>query len=240
MSSSLIVSPRLTLLAAHPSIIFILILAAKSSLQECGGMALKPEVVESTAYNSYYPASSVPILGEEDERMDTGNFNFWVAEEYKTTGQGFTLKLDACARMIAGCKIKNTGKGFSGGATKNFKISGSKKKNGPWETLVEDQLEDTSGYNEAASLLNFTFEKPVEIQFIKFDLISYWGKYGGALQYFAAIPSTSGPAAETTTDSAIGTTIVKVTNSGCASQICNFSLLFIALSVIKVFNASRE
>jgi len=30
------------------------------------------------------------------------------------------------------------------------------------------------------------------------------------------------------------------TDSGCASQICNFSLLFIALSLIKVFNASRE
>jgi len=30
------------------------------------------------------------------------------------------------------------------------------------------------------------------------------------------------------------------TDSGCASQICNFSLLFIALSLVKVFNASRE
>ena len=61
--------------------------------------------------------------------------------------------------------------------------------NGPWETLVEDQLVDTRGI--AASLLDFTFDKPVEIQFIKFDLISYWGPYGGGLQYFAAIPATS-------------------------------------------------
>ena len=35
-------------------------------------------------------------------------------------------------------------------------------------------------------VLNFTFEKAVEIQFIKFDLISYWGDWGGGLQYFAA------------------------------------------------------
>ena len=40
-----------------------------------------------------------------------------------------------------------------------------------------------------AALLNFTFEKPVNIQFMKFDLISFWGD-GGGLQYFAAIPAT--------------------------------------------------
>ena len=37
-----------------------------------------------------------------------------------------------------------------------------------------------------ASLLNFTFEQPVEIQFLKFDLVSFWGA-GGGLQYFAPI-----------------------------------------------------
>ena len=77
-------------------------------------------------------------------------------------------------------------------ATKRFKVSGSMNKNGPWETLVEDQLVDTSGADQAAFLLNFTFDKPVEIQFIKFDLISFWpGPVGGGLQYFAAIPATS-------------------------------------------------
>ena len=86
--------------------------------------------------------------------------------------------------------------------------------NGPWETLVEDQLVDTTG-GKAASLLDFTFDKLVEIKFIKFDLISYWGA-GGGLQYFAAIPgkkhqsvikclseSQGGSSAETTTESAI-------------------------------------
>ena len=63
-------------------------------------------------------------------------------------------------------------------------------KSGPWETLVKDQLEDTRG-GKAASLLNFTFEQPVEVNFLKFDLISYWGSNGGALQYFAAIPAKS-------------------------------------------------
>ena len=144
-------------------------------------------VQSSTDFYSF-PASSVLILGEEDAEMaNSVIYNFWLAENGKTTGQGFTLKLDDCARLIVGCKIKNTGNGW---ATKAFRVSGAMNKNGPWETLVEDQLVDTSN-DKAASLLNFAFEKPVEIQFLKFDLISYWGDLGGGLQYFAAIPATS-------------------------------------------------
>ena len=152
---------------------------------------MKPEVIQGTAHSSSFPASNVLILGEEDAFDYTnGKRNYWLAEWGKTTGQGFTLRLDDCARLIAGCQIKNKGKGTSSGyATKAFKVSGSMNENGPWETLVEDQLVDTSNW-EVASLLHFTFEKPVEIQFIKFDLISYWG-LGGALQFFAAIPAAS-------------------------------------------------
>ena len=56
--------------------------------------------------------------------------------------------------------------------------------------MLEEELIDTRGGIEA-SLINFTFEKPVEIQFLKFELVSYWGEVGGGLQYFAPIPSTS-------------------------------------------------
>ena len=97
--------------------------------------------------------------------------------------------------LIAGCQIKNKGKEFISGvwnnwwSTKEFRVSGSMNENGPWETLLEDQLVDTtfSGGNYPASLRNFTFEDPVEIQFLKFDLISFWGSAGGGLQYFAPI-----------------------------------------------------
>ena len=157
---------------------------------DCEG-PLKPDVVESTAQNSaVYPASSVLILGEEDT-WDNDKYNFWLAEIGKTAGQGFTLKLDNCARMIAGCQIKNKGRGKYAplGATKQFKVLGSMDVKGPWKILVEDELIDTTG-NKPASLLNFTFEQPVEIQFIMFELVSYWGA-GGGLQYFAPIPTAS-------------------------------------------------
>ena len=93
-------------------------------------------------------------------------------------------------RLIAGFQIKNAGGDRRHAwATKEFQVSGSMiNKSGPWESLVEDQLEDTRG-GKAASLLNFTFEQPVEVKFLKFDLISYWGSNGGGLQYFAAIPA---------------------------------------------------
>ena len=163
-------------------------------------------MVQSTGFSSsHYPASNVLILGQEDTLVNQ-RFNYWLGENNKTTGQGFTLKLDDCARMIAGCQIKNKGKGSilatsSVTATRGFKILGSKNKTGPWEILVEDELIDTRG-GKPAALLNFSFEKPVEIQFIKFELVSYWG-LGGGLQYFAAIP---GEATTTSTTTTIATT----------------------------------
>ena len=152
---------------------------------------LQPEVVQSTDFLQPFSASSLLILGEEDGWLDLDNrtkFNFWLAEIQKTTGQGFTMRVDNCTRLIAGCQVKNKGKGMNAGwATKEFRVSGGLNENGPWQTLLEDQLVDTRG--KPASLLNFIFEEPVKVKFLKFDLVSYWGSQGGGLQYFAAIPS---------------------------------------------------
>ena len=149
------------------------------------------EVVQSTSFNSLYPASSVLILGEQDAGLGNGPVNFWLAENRKTTGQGFTMKVDSCARWVAGVQIKNIGEGIQQNrATRGFKVSSSKNLNGPWKNILEDELVDTTGGN-AASLLNFTFEDPVELQYLRFDLVSYWGFNGGGLQYFAPIPVAS-------------------------------------------------
>ena len=147
---------------------------------------MKPEVVQSTAYDlSLFPASSVLILGGEDAVLDNGKTNYWLAEEGETTKQGFTLKVDSCgARWISGIQLKNKGKGSQPGwVTRGFKVSGANNSNGPWQTLLEEELVDTTG-NKAASLLDFTFEEAVEVQYLRFDLVSYWGA-GGGLQYFA-------------------------------------------------------
>ena len=62
---------------------------------DCVGQ-LKPEVIQSTAYNPIYAASNVLILGEEDAYLGNEKTNVWIAEFQKTTGQGFTLRLDDC------------------------------------------------------------------------------------------------------------------------------------------------
>ena len=98
---------------------------------------------------------------------------------------------DVSKSWFSGFQIKNIGKGRqTHRATREFKVSSSKNVNGPWQTLVQDKLSNTTGGN-AASLLNFTFDHPVELQYLRFDLVSYWGFLGGGLQYFAPIPATS-------------------------------------------------
>ena len=111
---------------------------------ECVG-PLNPEVVQSTSASVLYPASSVLILAESDGVMSNGKANLWLAEVGKTTGQGFTIKLDACPRLIAGVQIKNQGKGsIRGRATKEFRVRGAINKNRspadniPWSVGVGD------------------------------------------------------------------------------------------------------
>ena len=121
--------------------------------------------------------------------MGQGKLNFWLAEPGKTRGEGFTIIVDRCARPVQGFQIKNKGKGTDTGfATKGFLVSGSFEKHGPWKTLIQDELIDTTG-GRSADLLNFTMDKPVKIKFLKFELVSFWGE-GGGLQYFAPIPAT--------------------------------------------------
>ena len=127
-------------------------------------------------------------MGSED--VGSPQTNFWLAQHNKTKGEGFTIRLDYCKRIIVGIQIKNKGKGPNDNrATDEFRVSGSLNETGPWKTLVEAHLADTRGVN--APLVNFTFVEPVEIKYIKFELVSYWGGSGGGLQYFAAIPATS-------------------------------------------------
>jgi len=186
--------------------IYLILPLAWSSLQadvdeKCdGGLALKPEVVQSTSHSSQQqPASSVLVLEEKEARWDNGTLNYWAAEYRKTEGQGFTVKVDRCPQVIAGFQIKNVARGsLSSHGTKGFRVSGALDENGPWKTLVEDQLVDTEG--KSAVLRNFTFEEPFEVQYLKFDLISYWGTNGGGLQFFAAIPTTIGCSDSTWTD----------------------------------------
>ena len=133
-----------------------------------------------------FTADKVLVLGDVDN-----DGNYWLAERGKTEGEGFIMKIHSCERMIAGFFIKNRGNGDNRSwLSKQFRVSGSLSDSGPWEKLVEAELIDTR--HKPPALLNFTFDQPLRIQFLKFDLISYWSSSsneGGGLQYFFPILS---------------------------------------------------
>ena len=145
-------------------------------------------MVFSTKFDDRFHAKNVLVDSKEDGVDAQGNYNYWLAESHEKDGQGFTIKVDNCPRKIAGCYIRNTRKGAAGGSTKEFTVSGSLNKDGPWLILAEGRLAYYSG-SKPATLRKLKLDKAVEVQFLKFDLVSYWGN-GGGLQYFAAILTT--------------------------------------------------
>ena len=54
---------------------------------------------------------------------------------------------------------------------------------GPWEQVLEEDLEDSRNQNDPLPLMTFKFNL-FTARYVKFKLLSYWGKKGGGLQYF--------------------------------------------------------
>ena len=118
-----------------------------------------------------------------------GKGYYWQAENGKTSGQGFVMKLGSCKQTIAGIRIQNT-KHPNGPmmGTKKFHISGSLSEQGPWgDTLLEEELEDGRRMSgNPPPILTFYFRRPVTLQFLKFELVEFFG-IGGGLQYFSPV-----------------------------------------------------
>ena len=70
-------------------------------------------------------------------------------------------------------------------ATKSFSVSGSLEANGPWELLLEEEFDNplTKGA-PPPRVQTFYFKEAATVKFLRFDLKSYWGDYGGGLDYF--------------------------------------------------------
>ena len=69
-----------------------------------------------------------------------------------------------------------------------FQVSGALQENGPYEVLLESELED-SRLQDSPPLQTFPFEKTV-VRFLKFELLDYWG-VGGGLRHFGALTGRS-------------------------------------------------
>ena len=78
-------------------------------------------------------------MGEEDSYLDPEKklSNFWLADTFNVTKQGFTMKVDNCRRWIKGVIIKNMGMGLNTSrATREFRVFGASLEDGPWQFLV--------------------------------------------------------------------------------------------------------
>ena len=145
---------------------------------------LKPVIVWHNSHLSYH-AEHVLALAQQD-----AGSNVWFFGN-KKIGDGFIMKVDTCKRWVVGVQIQNKGKekGRTPIGTKQFRVHGSVAENGPWDTVLESELEDET--QKQAILQNFTFNEPFEIQYLKFEVVSFWGSWGAGLQYFAATPAPS-------------------------------------------------
>ena len=145
---------------------------------------IQPEVVWSTSINYFlYKIGGIFTEGER----------YWLAKD-RYTGHGFTLKLSTCKVSIAGVHVKNIAHRTSPShnpsrATRSFRISGVLRDSGPWEQLLEEEFGSWSLAEgaPAPTLQTFYFKEAVEVQFLRFDLVSYWGTVGGGLDYFSVI-----------------------------------------------------
>ena len=63
----------------------------------------------------------------------------------------------------------------------------SLNKNGPWEKVLDETLEDSRNQVDPLPLQTFNF-KPVIARYVKFKVVSWYQK-GGGLQYFNMIKS---------------------------------------------------
>ena len=156
---------------------------------ECEGLP-QPEVVWSTSYT--WQGTIAPQYRIEGVFTDGGNH--WLAKD-EYTGHSFTIKLSICTASVVGVRVKNIAhvpheqtNVPPTRAARRFRISGVLRESGPWEPLLEEEFENplTEGAPEP-TLQTLYFKEAVEVQFLRFDLDSYWGDVGGGLDYFSVI-----------------------------------------------------
>merc|ERR1712179_339534 len=145
---------------------------------------------------SQFPATNILSMDDDDKWHGSigntaigHNANYWLAEDGKVgEEQGFIMNL-GCSKTVSSVSLKNTHNGrHRDRSTKKFRILGSTTNNGPWQELLVANLED-SRQQDPPPLQQLMFANSAVVSFIKFELLEFYGRYGGGLQYFAVAGS---------------------------------------------------
>jgi len=114
--------------------------------------------------------------------------NYWLAPD--DTEGSFILKFDQ-PRNVEAITLVNTHNGLNKDrGTNEFKVYLGDSESGPWMEVLHDFLDDPRGTEEHRSSVTpsiFSIN-PKCAQFVKFQIISWYGK-GGGLQYFSTCPA---------------------------------------------------
>jgi hypothetical protein len=93
-----------------------------------------------------------------------------------------TIELSHLPAFITRIYLKNTHNSHGKDrATKKFRLLVSLSADGPWTALLERSLED-SRQEASPPVLELLLDQPIEVRFLKFELLEFWGK-GGGLQF---------------------------------------------------------
>merc|ERR1739848_813693 len=111
--------------------------------------------------------------------------NYWLVNNGKTGDRARLYMAFQCSRTIKGFLLKNTHHGERNSrSTKDFTISISDSLDGTWTDILNESLPDARNVS-LVPVLNFELENKVDAKVVRFQIDSFYGSWGGGLQYFS-------------------------------------------------------
>ena len=107
--------------------------------------------------------------------------NYWLTPN----GQDgeFILKLCKQKTVLSISLVNTHNANYRDRSSKEFKVYLGDQSSGPWTQVLHDTLEDSRQQKDPLPILDFPIT-PTKARFVKFELLSFYGNFGGGLQYF--------------------------------------------------------
>ena len=141
-----------------------------------------PRVVEADSWEpDYYKIENLLLHPYKDDflKYPSCTYGCWVINELP--GE-FILDLGE-ATQVDGIEIQNINRYKHDRHAKEIKVLLSDSKDGPWQEIMSEVLPDTRNDVEDLPILHFATRGITLGQYLKCQILSHYGKYGG-LHYF--------------------------------------------------------
>jgi len=131
--------------------------------------------------------------------------NFWLSPKNKVGDEAYFVVRLACMAKIKGFLVKNTANAHNQNryniifwqvftlivlrGTKDFSIYFKASKSNPWNLVLTGELEDARGKScEEVKLEKYLMQETHSANFVKFQIDTFFGEWGGGIKYFSLIP----------------------------------------------------